>query len=151
MSMLQKILNTIVKVLGNGVLMTLNRICGTLNNVFAYLKRRLDIQQAEKKEENIKDAEKDIDKACDKGNLSDLLDAAEKLKKAKTTVIIMITALMISGCTTVTVNTTESWEGHYYDVEQARKALDDAELRKKESIWIISNNTLKRLLKTKEN
>lgn len=62
--------------------------------------------------------------------------------------IILICALLFSGCiTNIEVPTTKSWEGRYDSVEDINKIIKTIELQKNESVWILSNSTLKRLLK----
>ena len=57
-------------------------------------------------------------------------------------------AAVVYGCMTDTkVESTKTWEGHYFTVEEMHKATDQMQLDKDESIWIMSNHTLNRLLK----
>ena len=53
------------------------------------------------------------------------------------------------GCIQIqpTIQTTKTYEGHFYDKASAEAAIKTAELQKGESIWILSNTTLKRVLK----
>jgi len=56
-------------------------------------------------------------------------------------------AAMISGCIRdVVVETTKPWEGHYYTQDECKDTADSITLEKNESVWILSNRTLKRLL-----
>lgn len=55
--------------------------------------------------------------------------------------------LLVVGCYSTKVETTKQWEGHYFTVDEMHNATKDMTLDKNESIWILSNNTLKRLLK----
>lgn len=57
-------------------------------------------------------------------------------------------AACIAGCmTNPKIESTKPWEGHYYSVEEVKQQLDLMELGKDESVWIVSNHTLYRLLK----
>ena len=62
---------------------------------------------------------------------------------------IAITLAFFVGCIQIqpTIQTTKTYEGHFYDKTSAEAAIKTAELQKGESIWILSNTTLKRVLK----
>ena len=66
----------------------------------------------------------------------------------KTTIAIAL-ALMC-GCVTTqpTIESTKAWENHYYTVEEFEKGTSNIQLDKDESIWVLSNKTLNRLLKS---
>lgn len=56
-------------------------------------------------------------------------------------------ASLLAGCISeITVETTKQWEGHYYTAEEAKTAVDSIELDDSESVWVLSNRTLKKLL-----
>jgi hypothetical protein len=62
--------------------------------------------------------------------------------------ITLICVLLFSGCiTNIEVPVTKQWEGRYDSVEDINKVVKTIELQKNESVWILSNSTLKRLLK----
>ena len=62
--------------------------------------------------------------------------------------IAIICAILFSGCiTNIEVSTTKSWEGRYESSEDINRVVKTIELQKNESVWILSNSTLKRLLK----
>lgn len=65
--------------------------------------------------------------------------------------IIMLTLMAISlicgCCSTPKVESTKQWEGHYMTVDDFKKSTNMIDLDKNESIWVLSNSTLKRLLK----
>jgi hypothetical protein len=62
--------------------------------------------------------------------------------------ITLICVLLFSGCiTNIEVPATKQWEGRYDSVEDINKVVKTIELQKNESVWILSNSTLKRLLK----
>jgi hypothetical protein len=54
---------------------------------------------------------------------------------------------LLSGCVSVTLNSTKSWEGHFKNVEEFKAATENITLDKNETIWVLSNRTLKRVLK----
>ena len=55
-------------------------------------------------------------------------------------------ASVLTGCNGIAVETTKTWEGHYFSAEECKAAVEDIALDKNESVWILSNRTLKRLL-----
>lgn len=57
-------------------------------------------------------------------------------------------AFLIAGCKTSQpiVEPTEVWEGHYYSKDAAQESAGKIELKEGQSVWILSNSTLKRLL-----
>lgn len=69
--------------------------------------------------------------------------------KKLTLVFIIICALC--GCRStpavINVETTKSWENHYKAVNDFYFGTADIKLDKNESIWVLSNSTLSRLLK----
>lgn len=58
--------------------------------------------------------------------------------------------LFLSGCISIktgpVVETVRPWEGHYYTTNDFNKATQTIELNEGESIWVLSNRTLTRLL-----
>ena len=59
-----------------------------------------------------------------------------------------IAAILLAGCiSTPQVESTKAWENHYYTVEQFNAGTKDIQLENGESIWVLSNATLIRLLK----
>ena len=56
--------------------------------------------------------------------------------------------LLIAGCRTPypIVEPTQAWEGHYFDKAAAEDAARKITLDEGQSVWILSNSTLKRLL-----
>lgn len=54
---------------------------------------------------------------------------------------------LLAGCFTPTINVVKPWEGHYYTAEEAKSSLEELQLEEGESVWILSNRTLKRVLK----
>ena len=66
---------------------------------------------------------------------------------------VLFLALLIacSGCISIgvtpEVQTTKQWENHYMTVEDFKNGTANIELDKDESIWVLSNSSLSRLLK----
>jgi hypothetical protein len=58
--------------------------------------------------------------------------------------------LFLVGCTNVSIQTTKKWEGHCMTVEDFKSATSNIALEADESIWVLSNRTLKRVLKNTE-
>ena len=68
---------------------------------------------------------------------------------------IVLTAA-VPGCISLTVEpkieTTRPWEGHYMNAKDFSDAVRDVRLEEGESVWVLSNRTLSRVLKNvKEN
>ena len=63
-------------------------------------------------------------------------------------IAVIIACLILAGCITEPkVETTEPWEGHYYSFDELKSKIEGQQLEEKQSIWLLSNTTLKRLLK----
>lgn len=63
----------------------------------------------------------------------------------------LIMLFSLTGCISIVeVQPTETWEGHYMTVEEFQSNTSNIELDEGTSIWVLSNHTLKRLLKKKE-
>lgn len=66
----------------------------------------------------------------------------------KTLIAFTTLVLVLSGCmTTPLVETTEPWEGHYFSFDELKTKTNGQQLKEKQSLWLLSNTTLKRLLK----
>lgn len=63
--------------------------------------------------------------------------------------IAVFASLILCGCINqnVVVQTTKSWENHYTSVESFKNGTKDISLQEGETIWVMSNETLKRVLK----
>ena len=62
--------------------------------------------------------------------------------------IFIFLAFAINGCITKpTIESTKPWEGHYYNVDELKDKVGTIQLDKDESMWLMSNHTLNRLLK----
>lgn len=113
--------------------------------MFTYLDNRLKHDQKKDAAKKKKDDMKTVDEVCDKGNLEDLLDIA-----SKTFVIILSIATLATGCKApdvIEVHPTKAWEGHYFTQEELFEATAGMKLEKGESVWVLSNRTLSRVLK----
>ncbi len=59
----------------------------------------------------------------------------------------IVLAMLLAGCATQpVVEPTEVWEGHFFSTNQVQEAIQKIQLKDKQSVWILSNTTLKRLL-----
>jgi len=62
---------------------------------------------------------------------------------------------IITGCISVehnvVIESAKTYEGHYMTVEEFKKGTESMQLQSGESVWVLSNVTLKRLLKNTEN
>ena len=66
----------------------------------------------------------------------------------KKTFIVAMLATSMYGCMTQPkIEATKQWEDHYYSVEDLKKKIETIKLDEDESIWMMSNHTLNRLLK----
>ena len=68
----------------------------------------------------------------------------------KTKCIAVAACMLLSGCFTQqapVVEPTKKWENHYMTAEQFYEGTKDMQLAEGESIWVMSNKTLARLLK----
>ena len=63
----------------------------------------------------------------------------------------ILAVVVLAGCRTeVEIPVVEPWEGRYPTVEEFRAATDGIELKGGQQIWVLSNNTIYRLLKKTE-
>lgn len=63
--------------------------------------------------------------------------------------ITYIACIVLSGCTTIIepkIESVKPWEQHYMTVEAFEAGTKDIKLDANETIWVISNKTLNRLL-----
>lgn len=65
--------------------------------------------------------------------------------------IIFIFLFVVTGCVSTTiepkVEATKSWEGHFKTVAEFRKATENMTLDENDSVWVLHNRTLSRVLK----
>ncbi len=61
--------------------------------------------------------------------------------------------LLATGCVSndIVVDPIQPWEGHYKTVDEFKQKTADIQLEHNESIWVLSNNTLKRVIKNQQN
>lgn len=52
----------------------------------------------------------------------------------------------MSGCS-LKIKTAKQWENHYQTVEELEKVVPTIHLNEDESIWLISNDTMRYILK----
>lgn len=61
--------------------------------------------------------------------------------------IALISLIFIAGCfQQPKIEATQSWENHYFTIEEFRAGTENMKLEKSESIWVLSNKTLKKTL-----
>lgn len=112
---------------------------------FQYKNRKLDEKNRKEAEAKQEKKQTELEKAVDSGTLVDLLDAVRK-NSVKTAVAAFM--LVSCGCISrnIEIQPTNAWEGRYSDRETALEALRSCRLERGQSIWILSNRTLKRVL-----
>lgn len=141
------LLTRILDLLGKDLSGLLTKAIDTAKVVFSYLDHRLVYKEKKQLEKEQKTESKEIKDICDKGSLSDLLD-----KFMKTSAVVLVVFLV--GCTTapdLQVTTTRQWEGHYFSEKEFHKATDQMSLQKGESVWVMSNKTLNKILTSQRN
>lgn len=74
----------------------------------------------------------------------------ENLKK----ILLVFIIAILAGCYTITyepvIDTVYAYEGHFYNTNEFYNATQNIQLNDNESIWVLSNKTLKRILKNTE-
>ena len=144
MEIAKKILN----VLGANLVSLLIKLVDAIKSVFGYLDHNLSYKEqkeAKKEEKKEKDEIKDI---CDHGSLDDLFDKFTRVS------LVFLSFSFIAGCIStndVDVQVTKQWEGHYLSEKDFYKATREIELEKNESIWVLSNRSLNRVLNSQRN
>lgn len=119
----------------------LTHLLDAVKSIFAYLLARSDQKKADQKKKAQKKLADTMNDIIDNGSLDDLLKAMK----------LVFSAILIAfavGCRVENVNivTTGQWEGHYFSVEEFKKATEDISLRRNESIWVMSNTTFKKII-----
>ena len=137
---MNRIIDFFKNIISNSIVGILASLCSSVDSVFKYLLKRQEIKEKQKKQKEIDKNNKDLKDVCDNGTLSELL---------KIFSIIMSLGLII-GCQSIEIKTTNNWEGHYFTVQEFNERTKDIKLNKKESIWVLSNDTLYKLLKQKQ-
>lgn len=63
----------------------------------------------------------------------------------------IVSFVLLSGCisstSSISIESTKQWEGHYFTVEQFKTNTNDITLDQDETIWVLSDKTLSRVLK----
>ena len=62
-------------------------------------------------------------------------------------IIATIILTLCIGCTSISIQTTKNWEGHFMSTNDFHKATSNIQLEENETVWVLSNRTLKRVLK----
>lgn len=137
-------ISLIIKLITSKFLSTVCKVCNTVNTVFKFYIMKYKDEKKEKQKQELKEDFKTIDNVCNDGSINDLLNIGEKMQK-----IILICLLFLSGCIQFTpeVQTTKSWENHYKNTDDFYENTKNITLEKGESIWVLSNSSLSRLLK----
>lgn len=146
--MIKDTIASISSPLRDNVVALIAKICATANTIFKYLDKMAERKESSRLKKDIGKADSEIGKACEKGNLTDLVNAVENRRRVEAPIMAVAAALLVCGCTTIEVHATKSWEGRYSDRKSAEKAVSRIELGRNESVWILSNETLKRILTT---
>ena len=132
---MKNVLLKVLEVVGKDLSKLLMKALDAVKEVFSFLKHRQEYKE-----------EKEIEKICDKGSLDDLLE-----KFTRVTAIALV--LFLHGCATtqLEVTTTRQWEGHYFTAREFHEATSQIDLQKDESIWVLSNKTLNKILTSQRN
>lgn len=123
-------------------------ICKCLDailHITGFAEHFLDHKEEKDKKKEIKQKEKEIKDICDNGTLENLFD----LKKFNKSLILVLSCILFPGCISqnnIEVSTTKQWEGHYFSEKDFYQATRDIQLQKGESIWVLSNKSLNRVL-----
>ena len=79
----REIIDIVYRLVEHGVLKTIDKICSAVKSVFGYLSRRQDIKEKKEAQKKADNAEKQLKDACEKGDVKDLINAAENVGKAR--------------------------------------------------------------------
>ena len=137
---MDKIIDFIKKIGISTLISIIENVLSAVDRVFLFINKR----EIKKENNEIDKSNKELKDICDRGTIDDLINFTKK-----SLLILIIPSLMISGCKSDQINvlTTKSWEGHYQTVEDFRNKTNDIKLDKKESIWVLSNQSLYYILK----
>lgn len=140
-----QLVKDIVFKLGDKLADVLIGLTAAVRAFFQYKNRKLDEMNRKEAETKKEKKQAELEKAVDSGTLVDLLDAVRK-NSVKTAVAAFM--LVSCGCISrnIEIQPTNAWEGRYSDRETALEALRGCRLERGQSIWILSNRTLKRVL-----
>ena len=143
---MKNVLLKVLEVVGKDLSKLLMKALDAVKEVFSFLERRQEYKEEKQQKKDDAKEEKEIEKICDKGSLDDLLE--------KFTLVTAITlVLFLHGCATtqLEVTTTRQWEGHYFTAREFHEATSQIDLQKDESIWVLSNKTLNKILTSQRN
>lgn len=137
---MDKIIDFIKKIGISTLISIIKNVLSVVDRVVLFINKR----EIKKENKGIDKSNKELKDICDRGTLDDLINFTKK-----SLLILIIPSLIISGCKSdqIDVLTTKSWEGHYQTVEDFRNKTNDIKLDKKESIWVLSNQSLYYILK----
>ena len=143
---MKNVLLKVLGALGKDLSKLLMKALDTVKEVFSFLKHRQQYKEEKQQKKDDAKEEKEIEKICDKGSLDDLLE-----KFTRVTAIALV--LFLHGCATtqLEVTTTRQWEGHYFTAREFHEATSQIDLQKDESIWVLSNKTLNKILTSQRN
>ena len=143
---MKNVLLKVLEVVGKDLSKLLMKALDVVKEVFSFLERRQEYKEEKQQKKDDAKEEKEIEKICDKGSLDDLLE-----KFTGVTAIALV--LFLYGCATtqLEVTTTRQWEGHYFTAREFHEATSQIDLQKGESIWVLSNKTLNKILTSQRN
>ena len=64
--------------------------------------------------------------------------------------VAVVLAEFAAGCVNVQVPVVEPWEGRYSSMQEFREKTEGVELKNGQSIWVLTNGTMYRILKKAE-
>lgn len=138
-----KYIEILIKCLGSTLGTFLHKAVDAISCAFKLLDHYLSYKE-DKNVRKTQDAkETKIDDVCDNGTIDDLFNLKKAVK-----LLALSSLCILSGCTAtkIQLQTTKVWEGHYFTESSFHEATKDVELEKGESIWVLSNQSLKRVL-----
>ena len=109
-------------------------------NVSRFILNKQEHDYAKEQQEKIDKSNDELKDTCDNGSLKDLLDKFG---------VMLVMTILLTGCITtrnVEISTTRQWEGHYMSVSEFTNSTSNITLDEGESIWVLSNKTLYKLL-----
>lgn len=137
---MNKIINFLKNISLNNIVNILISICSSVDSIFTYLLKRQKNKEKQEKEKKIDNYNKELEDTCNNGTLEQLLKIFS----------FMFTIGILNGCYSIELKTTNDWEGHYFTVQEFNERTKNIKLDKKESIWVLSNDTLYKLLMKKQ-
>lgn len=137
---MEKIIQFLKDVIGRELVHVCGKFADALLAIAVYLNKSIDRKNSKDTAKKEKENVKNIENACDKGNLGDIYDAIRKAS-------VIIVAITLTGCVhRINVDCVRTWEGHYFTEKEFKAGTSDVRLEKNESIWVLSNSTLKRII-----